>query len=206
MMLKMENNEIVSFYRYLLSALKMKKQNDYSAFTDMDPIIISVLQNNLCKFDPNNKPKQLDFILKEDEYIVTFTTNCIGNDTLEFYDFIHMNGTDIFVIFLDYFNIKQNVPEGDDPASILARQMGNSVYYDAIKKLVEIFYVTTCNISNILQGSVLMNALRWNKAIVAIHILNMFKRVDENDVSDMSVDTINEILSKGIDLQLYGIR
>jgi hypothetical protein len=47
---------------------------------------------------------------------------------------------------------------------------------------------------------------RWNQSIIAIKILNIFKPVDENDVSDIPIEDIKNILEGNIELQLYGIR
>ena len=53
------------------------------------------------------------------------------------------NGKKILVIFSDYFrDIYDGTIAENDPMWKLKVSMGNSIYYDAIKKIVEVFYLT----------------------------------------------------------------
>lgn len=173
----------------------------------IDPILKYVIENNSCKIADNVPLTQSRYNLIDDnEYVIYFIYGALGNDAIEYYDFTIMNGTKILIIFIDYFNIKTSLPDGDDPSSILAREMGNSVYYDAIKKIVEIFYLTAFPISNGLQATSIMNTMRWNQAIIAIHILNKYLPVTTRDAVDMPMEQIKDILRNNLSLQLYGIR
>ena len=74
------------------------------------------------------------------------------------------------------------------------------------KKIVEVFYLTFEGIHGGLLTTAMYTTRRWNGSIIAIHILDYFKSVDDNDVSDISMEDINKILDGNIKLQLYGIR
>ena len=115
--------------------------------------------------------------------------------------------TKILIIFIDYFNIiTDDSIDKHDPLYELKIAMGNSIYYDAIKKIVEVFYLTSEPMPGGLLTTTMATTQRWNQAIIAINILNEFKPVDENDVSDISMSDIKKILNGKINLQLYGIR
>ena len=111
------------------------------------------------------------------------------------------------IVFIDYFNfIKKEDINENDPLYELKITIGNSIYYDAIKKIVEVFYLTSEPIPGGLLTTTMATTQRWNQAIIAINIINNFKPVDENDVSDIPMEDIKNILNGNIKLQLYGIR
>lgn len=182
---------------------------DYSAraeYDNIDNVLKLILLNNGCKISENDQPLQRNVIINED-YMVCFITGMIGNDANEYYDFIIFNGMKYLIIFIDYFNfMKEGDINENDPLYSLKITMGNSVYYDAIKKIVEVFYLTSEPMPGGLLTTTMATIQRWNQAIIAIHILNNFKAVDENDVSDIPMEDINNILNGNIKLQLYGIR
>ena len=85
-------------------------------------------------------------------------------------------------------------------------KLAKSTYYDALKNIVEIFYVTHYNICNAILRTSFANTMRWNKIIIAINILNSIKTIDDNDVTDVDPEIIKDIISSNINLSLYGIR
>lgn len=178
--------------------------NDYD---EIDDILKLILLNNGCKINESYEPKQMiREISTEDEYEIRFITGMIGNDANEFYDFLVFNGKKVLVIFEDYFNFVTDKDISNDSEVNITALMGNSIYYDALKKIVEVFYLTSEPIPGSLLTTAMVSTQRWNQAIIAIHIINHFKPVDDNDVVDMPIEDARNILNGNVKLQLYGIR
>ena len=177
-------------------------------YEKLDGVLRLILLNNGCKISDDYAPLQSIHEIIEDEYRVCFITNMLGNDTHEYYDFVIFNDMKYLIIFTDYFNniIKESDLNEDDPLYAFKLTMGNSVYYDAIKKIVEIFYLTSEPMPGGLLTTSMATTQRWNQAIIAINILNKFKPVDGNDVSDIPMADIENILEGNIEAKLYGIR
>ena len=202
---KYDENPIFNLYKSLDTLLISKVLR----CSEIDPILNLILLNNGCKVHNNAHVSQYQvcYDIIPNEYKVYFITGMIGNDANEYYDFLIFNGIKILVIFRDYFNdILTGPVDENDEFYNLKTAMGNSVYYEAIKKIVEIFQSTIEPISGRLLTTAMVTTQRWNQAIIAIHILNKFKPVDENDVSDIPMEDIKKILDGNIELQLYGIR
>lgn len=202
---KYDENPVYNLYRSLNKTLA----NKVITCEQIDPILNLILLNNGCKVPDNSHVKQYQsyYDIIPNEYKVCFITGMTGNDANEYYDFLIFNGAKILVIFLDYFrDISYGTYDSQDPMVNLKIAMGNSVYYDAIKKIVEVFYLTSEPMPGGLLTTAMATTQRWNQAIIAIHILNEFKPIDENDVSDIPMEDIKKILDGNINLQLYGIR
>lgn len=182
---------------------RLSKERGY---INIDGILKLILLNNGCKISEDTEPRQYITDIIPDEYKLCFITGMIGNDANEYYDFLIFNGMKVLVIFIEYFNITDGYVDPTDPLSELRIAMGNSIYYDAIKKIVEVFYLTSEPMPGGLLTTAMATTQRWNQAIIAINILNEFKPVDENDVSDIPIKDIKRILDNKIPLQLYGIR
>ncbi len=199
-------NPIEVFYQELSTVFQKIYigDNDYD---QLDELLKLVLLNNGCKIDSNNNPQEIVRIIIPDEYEIRFITGMIGNDANEFYDFLVFNGKKVLIIFEDYFNFITNDDINSDDAIIsITGMMGNSIYYDALKKIVEVFYLTSEPIPGGLLTTTMNTTQRWNQVIIAIHILNYFKPVDDNDVSDIPIEDIEKIVNGNVKMQLYGIR
>lgn len=211
---KYDENPVYTLYHYLYLEINNFVNNDFSASEDskyknLDQIIRLILLNNGCKIASNTEVLQKIYPIIESEYNICFITGMLGNDITEYYDFFVFNGTKYLVVFIDYFKITEEINydiADNDPSYKLKMAMGNSVYYDAIKKIVEVFYLTFEPMPSALLATTMATAHRWNPSIIAIHILDNFKQVDENDVSDMPLKDIRTIADGNIALQLYGIR
>lgn len=202
---KYDENPIYNLYRLLNTALTSKLIGS----SEIDPILKLILLNNGCKIydDRYNHVYQACYDIIPNEYKVCFIIGMTGNDANEYYDFLIFNGIKTLVVFLDYFrDISYGTYNAQDPMVNLKIAMGNSVYYDAIKKIVEVFYLTSEPMPGGLLTTAMVTTQRWNQAIIAIHILNEFKPIDENDVCDIPMEDIKKILEGNIQLQLYGIR
>lgn len=183
-------------------------------YKPIEGMALRILQNNGCRFVDNraNWLTKVETII-EDEVYIMYVKGGMGNDINEYFDIISLNGSYYVVIFIDYFaNINISQPsntKSEDPSDILAAEMGNSRYYDAIKKIVEIsallFVSPAINVSSMLSTAA-AGCVKWNPAIIAIHILNSINPITENDIPDMDAKTMAEIAESNIVLQLYGIR
>ena len=176
-------------------------------YDELDNVLKLILLNNGCRIASDKIQYQLIKNIIPNEYQICFITGMIGNEVNDYYDFLILNGMKILVIFIEYFDglITHFINE-NDPMYQLKIAMGNSVYYDAIKKIVEIFYLTSEPMPGGLLTTAMTTTQRWNQAIIAINIINFFKPIDENDVSDIPMEDIKKILDGNIELQLYGIR
>lgn len=200
---KYDNNPIYNLYNSLLINLDDSLRDQYD---DIDKMLKLILLNNGCKLSENSLQLQRKTIIRDD-YMVCYVSGMIGNDVNEYYDFLIFNGMKFLIVFIDYFNfIKKEDINENDPLYELKITIGNSIYYDAIKKIVEVFYLTSEPIPGGLLTTTMATTQRWNQAIIAINIINNFKPVDENDVSDIPMEDIKNILNGNIKLQLYGIR
>lgn len=205
---KYDENPIYNLYKLMNNALTNKIVN----CKEIDPVLKLILLNNGCKiYDDREyslaKLYESTCEIIPDEYRICFITGMLGNDVNEYYDFLIFNGMKTLVVFIDYFrDISYGTYNAEDPLVELKIAMGNSVYYDAIKKIVEVFYLTSEPIPGGLLTTTMATTQRWNQAIIAIRILDHFKPVDENDVSDIPIEDISKILDGDIELQLYGIR
>jgi hypothetical protein len=203
---KYDYNPVEIFYQELVNVFTKEYigDNDYD---EIDKVLKLILLNNGCKIDSDSNPQEIIRIIIPDEYEIRFITGMIGNDANEFYDFLIFNGKKVLIIFEDYFNF---VTSGDlnpnNPLYSLKLNMGNSIYYDAIKKIVEVFYLTSEPMPGGLLTTAMATTQRWNQAIIAINIINHFKPVDEYDISDISMEDIEKILNTNQKIQLYGIR
>jgi hypothetical protein len=217
---KYENNPIYKLYLHFYREMDLINidriagkyisgfdEYDCCTFDKLDEVLKLILLNNGCKISDSNEPIQSIHTIIPDEYQICFITGMIGNDANEYYDFVIFNGMKILVVFLDYFNgmIDGNLDK-NNPFYQIQLTMGNSVYYDAIKKIVEIFYLTSEPTPAGILTTAMATTHRWNQAIIAITILNNVKPVDEYDISDIPMEDVRKILDADIKLQLYGIR
>lgn len=202
---KFEFNPIEIFYQELFKGFTEKISN--IEFSELDGVLKLILLNNGCKLNSDVEQYQSIRDIIPDEYEIRFISGMIGNDANEYYDFLIFNGKKILIIFEDYFNfVTDDDQEIDDMSRVLQLSIGNSIYYDAIKKIVEIFYLSAEPMPGGLLTTAMVTTQRWNQAIIAINIINNFKHVDDNDVTDIPVEDIEKILNGNIKLQLYGIR
>lgn len=211
---KYEDNPIYELTRHMIHELNWNKKfkNKYSItqhYEKLDDILKFILLNNGCKISEDESILQYQAVYSviPNEYDLYFVYGMMGNDANEYYDFLIFNGMKVLVIFVDYFDdILTGPVDENEELYYLKTEMGNSIYYEAIKKIVEIFYSTSEPMSGRLLTTAMTTIQRWNSSIIAIHILNGFKPVDGNDVSDIPMEDINKILEGNIQLQLYGIR
>ena len=200
-----EESPIYKLYEALYNEFTMEENSDNKS--SIDPLLKLLLINNGCKINEEVEPTQNNITIIPNKLEIYFIANMIGNDANEYYDFLIFNGKKIIVIFTDYFQfvtIKDLDPE--DPMYELRMAIGNTIYYNAIKKIVEIFYLISEPMPGGLLTTTMVTTQRWNQAIIAANIINEFKPIDENDICDIPINEVKEMLNKDVRLQLYGIR
>jgi len=197
---------------------------DDGTFDDYKPIeslfgskidFLSVLLNNGCYISKTVKPKWKGYKI-DDEFAIISITNMMGNDVNEYYDYCELFESKYIIIFIDYF--KDNLIPKDDnnrPKSDNAYEpidfIGRSIAFEAICRLIDIFYDITHSETKIvsLNTTIMAGCAKYNRYIIAALILSYFGEVTDNDVDGcpFDVNTINNILSGGsIDSILYGAR
>ena len=171
----------------------------------IDHLLECLLLNNGCA--GSDGAFQLIYDVAED-YKVHIITGMKGNKANDFFDFVMFNGTKNLIVFIDYFKdiltaSKVNNIKDENNLDFL---MGNSFAIDAIMKIVDVFYATYSPALNILNTTVMGMTQRKNGAIIAIHLLEKYKSVDENDIAVMPIQEIREIAEGNVITQLYGIK
>lgn len=212
---KFDEEPLVDLYKTLREHFRNNIYHDAELnYNSIDSIIRLILSNNGCGFVNDYVPACEVRII--DDYYIYFIKDAKANDANEFYDYIEFMGSKYLVIFLDYFdNIKTK--EYINELSMITEKtiedtmnelMGNSVYFDAIRKIVDIFIstITTPAIrTNILAASAAANKYRWAGVIIAADIINEFNPITENDISGLPFDKVLDLISKNIGLTLNGI-
>jgi hypothetical protein len=194
-----------------------KLQDNHPTYP-IEPLLKKILLNNGCGFKDNATEKMVEIL---HGYMLCFITGGEGNKVNEFYDFVELHGMEYLVIFLDTFKgIKTSnhkLPDKDKLTSDevisygMSTLMGNSVYFDNIKKLVNIFISTVYNQAVLSQGMGATSAAdnyRWAGPIIAGRILNSFRPLTEYDVEGVDLHDLQQIIlsSNSLDMMLSGIR
>lgn len=187
-------------------------------YVSVEPLLKTILLNNGCAFTDRAIEKMVEIT---SDYTLCFIIGAKGNEVNECYDFIELYGMQYLVIFLDSFKgIKTGnavIPDKDklSPDEVVSyglnTLMGNSAYFDDIKKIVDIFTLTMYNPAiqtQSLQATSAAGNYRWAGAIIAGKILNSFRPLTENDVSGISLEELMKIINSnmGLGFILSGIR
>lgn len=173
--------------------------------SSVDELLKCLLLNNGCMEADGNF--QLIYDMTED-YKVHIITGMKGNKANDFFDFIMFNGTKNLIVFIDYFKdiLTTSDINNTKDENNLDLLMGNSFAIDALMKIVDVFYATYSPALNILNTTVMGMTQRKNSAIIAIHLLEKYKPVDDNDMTVMPLSEIREIAEGNVITQLYGIK
>lgn len=196
---------------YLLYEALSKMKGDISE--DMDELTYRILMNNGCSASGNIKQMICEIV--KDEYNVVLIKGMLGNKSNEFYDYIEFGGIKSLIIFADYFEFvtQQEIDnytyeDRQKPEVALKINMGNSTYYSAIEKIVDIFYLTFSPISNGLLTTAVGTNQRYNRSIIAATIINEYKPIDENDIDDTPLKYMQDVVANKhlLYLKLIGYR
>ena len=146
-----------------------------------------ILQNNGCAF--NDDPICHEHTLESvKDYSVIFIYGGKANEKNDCYDYIEFFGYRYLIVFIDYFydffnEIKTSTGE-DDVDGNLSELMGRSIFFDALKKIADIFISTItpyAEISNILATTAAANNYRFAGVFIAAKIINDFVGLGEED-------------------------
>ncbi len=111
---------------------------------------------------------------------------------------------------MDYFDKFFEKRVSDDDNSVegnLKRAMGKSIYFDAIKKIVELFISITSPVTGMLNATAAANNYRYAPIFIAATILDHYVSLREEDVSSMDFNMLNSIIDKiSLDLLLLGVK
>lgn len=207
---KYDENFLMQIYNILTNGL-----NSYFYTSEdwepLDDIIFSALRNNNCAYKESDKPMCEEFSTNDPDLMILFVNNMLGNDVNEYYDIIECYGVYYLIIFPEYFkDIKTELPDPDDESikALASKAMGNSVYYDALCKIVRVFIMLTynpvVNLQEFLSTSVAMN-LRRAQSIIAIFILDTYREIQQEDIPDVPIADAIKYLEYPLSLLLMGI-
>ena len=182
-------------------------------YKKMDPILKAILQNNGCGFiqeSENMIPTCKFSTIIPDEFYMVYIKGGKANDVNEFWDYVEMMGCRYLIVFLDYFeDIQFDGKEyQNEIEKNLADAVGNSVYFDAIAKLVDVF-ISLCNPlagTQAFAATAYSASCRYAPYIIAGSIVNRFKRITEDDISGIDLSALKGYIDGDINLILCGIR
>lgn len=132
------NNPLSEFYEAMILAITNFFDNE-SEYTEIDPILNTILKTNGCATASDAEPKQFLHQMNDENnnFILCFVINAVGNEANNLlYDFTVFNGMQYFIIFIDNFSGMLLPPE---------TSLGRYKYYEAITSLVNIFIHITTN-------------------------------------------------------------
>ena len=204
---KFDKPLVYKFYEEFDRQLKGNSQ-----VQDIDKLLKLILMNNGVGMA--DECKQSVQCLIEDELYVYYLYGAKANESNEYFDYIDFYGTNYLVIFMDYFEdivTQEKIDnEQDNITKIAMENLGNSVYFDAIVKLVEIFTYITNPItkSSVMLKTAASQNIRYISHIIAGKIINQFKTLTEADIDNIiALDELNELIDgEGTLLKLIGIR
>ena len=184
-----DNNMYLELYDILSENLLYSKNTPIRYIND-DEIFKLILWNNGCGFSDDSYYRQ-EFFETINNYCICFIYKAKG------------------IIFMDYFKDfgKEDKLKEDDPLGIL----GNSIYFDAIKKLVDVFISTTTNSAELmgpfLSSTVASNNYRFMGIFIAAKIIDDKIGLKEEDTYLIKYEDLKKMIDKiPMKLLLSGIK
>ena len=163
--------------------MKLILENNGWAFTDKSIIHLSTLEST-----PN--------------YVLGFMWDAKANLVNNYYDYIEFFGTKYLIIFMDYF---ENFFKSEQPKII-----GRSVYFDAIKKIVDVFISTTTSAAELmgsLSTTAASNMYRFAGVFIASLIIDELVGLNEDDVSMIAYNDLKDMITNiSPQLLLLGVK
>ena len=211
-----DNDPLLELHDVLVNEfVELKKNLIDKVITDQvgiieDTLLRYILLNNGCGLSVNTRYRKVK-LKSTDKYGIYFMYGAIGNKANEFFDYIEFYGMKYLVVFMAYFKglfIKEK--SDDEVTNNLQELMGNSVYVDAIRKIVDIYLATTISMSEIASPSLSTTAAasryRFASTIIAANIIDIFVGLKEDDISYMKYEEIMELIGKNFKISILGIR
>ena len=196
-----DENSLYEFYNALKIFFNEEPSYGFKPIVS-DQLLKLILMNNGCSFKPEAEYYTKQIIT---DYYVIIIKYAMGNSINEFFDYIEAYGAKNLVIFMDYFDnyIDNNF---NDPLNIL----GKSVYFDAFKKLTDVFIETTTSTAEImgsLTNTCAAANYRYAGLFIAASLINDKYGLQEEDQSLIPYNEIMNILNNiDIKLLLLGIK
>ena len=204
-------NPYMELYEVLRDRFVYNYNESVTNIDNDSPLMKLILQNNGCSF--TDKCVYIHkFLEYTNNYTICFMYGAMGNSVNEFFDYIEFYGMKYFIIFMDYFkDFGENKPSTNDEVNdTLNELMGNSVYFDAIKKIVDVFIYTTVNpslMNSFLSTTSAANNYRYMGIFIAAKIIDEKCGLTENDVSVMNYEELkNTIDTISMKLLMIGVR
>ena len=207
MLAAVDNNPLIEFHDVLYKAIKGEIQTkDISN----EPILKLILDNNGCGFTDNCTYGQ-EFLKCTKDYGIYFLYGASANAVNECFDYLDFYGMKYLIVFMDYFkDFYTNKNTTDEIENTLNDLMGNSIYFDAIKKIVDTFISTTVPAAE-LMGSLSTTAAssnyRFAGIFIAASIIDKEVGLTENDVTTINFNDLRTMLDNiQLQLLLLGIK
>lgn len=205
-------NQLLRFHDILLEAIRNYDPNNFSS---IDISFQMILASNGCKFAVDDIPGAELVWMHEKEnqndvtdYALYFVSNALGNDANDsLFDFVHVDGIDYLVIFMDYFKDINSEPSDNDFGA--SEILGKSRYFDAIVKLVNIFISSSTNpavFTPMLATTSVASVYRIAPYVIASSIIyNIYGELNEVDIHGIEIGYAKECICK-LQSVLYGVR
>ena len=203
-----EKMPLFELYEVILEEFKWFKNNKNEAwfpYTGKDindeAVMKLMLENNGCAFT-DKSIIHLSTLESTPNYVLGFMWDAKANLVNNYYDYIEFFGTKYLIIFMDYF---ENFFKPEQPKII-----GRSVYFDAIKKIVDVFISTTTSAAELmgsLSTTAASNMYRFAGVFIASLIIDELVGLNEDDVSMIAYDDLKGMITNiSPQLLLLGVK
>jgi hypothetical protein len=203
-----EKMPLFELYEVILEEFKWFKNNKNEAwfpYTGKDindeAVMKLMLENNGCAFT-DKSIIHLSTLESTPNYVLGFMWDAKANLVNNYYDYIEFFGTKYLIIFMDYF---ENFFNPEQPEII-----GRSVYFDAIKKIVDVFISTTTSAAELmgsLSTTAASNMYRFAGVFIASLIIDELVGLNEDDVSMIAYDDLKDMITNiSPQLLLLGVK
>ena len=204
-----DENPLLEVYEVLRNAInKDSKITKYDISNE--PILKVILENNGCGFRENCKYSQV-FLKNTKDYGIYFLYDAAANKANDFYDYIEFFGMKYLIVFMDYFNdLFSDKKSEDEIENNLNEWIGNSVYVDAIKKIVDVYISTSTSAAELmgsLSSTAASSSYRFAGIFIAAKIIDELVGLTENDVDTINYKDLRRMLDEiPFQLLLLGIK
>lgn len=206
---KYDENPLYEFYNELKIVVEEYMNDTFKEYPPVHSVIKYILCNNGCNFDIEHHLKEV--YIMDENYCLCFISGAYGNNINNIFDIIDINGMTYLIIFMDsiYQDIIIDNTEPTEEIDAIAKDMiGRCNGFDKIMKLTDVFIRSISNpaiFTSQLSTTSIANNYRLAPYIIASSILELCGPLEENDISGINLETLKDLKSIGIDLNLRGI-
>ena len=203
-----EKMPLFELYEVILEEFKWFKNNKDEVWfpyigkdINDEAVMKLILENNGCAFTDKSFI-HLATLKSVPNYVLGFMWDAQGNAVNNYYDYIEFFGTKYLIIFMDYF---ENFFKPEQPEII-----GRSVYFDAIKKIVDVFISTTTSAAELmgsLSTTAASNMYRFAGVFIASLIIDELVGLNEDDASMIAYNDLKDMITNiSPQLLLLGVK